>query len=367
MSDTPRGVPGGVLAKPCEAVGILGGGQLGRMLACAAAELGLDVHIFTPEADSPASRVARKTWVAEWDDEAALADFVSDTKVVTLEFENVPTATVDLLEKLGRSVRPGVRALAVAQDRLAEKTFFKENGIAPADFRRIDGPDDILPALKELGGKAILKTRFSGYDGKGQVVLDGDVDPVAAWGEIGAQRAIMEAFVPFAHEISVVCARGADGEFRAYDPPKNIHENGILRTSLFPAPLDASILDRAVALARKLAEELDYVGVLALELFVGEDGALLANEFAPRVHNSGHWTSDACHVGQFEQQIRAVCGWPLGDPGRHSDGEMQNLLGKEVHDWPQHLSDGAKVHLYGKRRALDGRKMGHVTRLKSRA
>lgn len=359
--------PSGVLAKPGEAVGILGGGQLGRMLACAAAELGLDVHVFSPEADCPASRVARKTWVAAWDDEAALADFVVDTKVVTLEFENVPTATVDLLEKLGRPVRPGVKALAVAQDRLAEKTFFREIGIAPAEFRRIDAPEAIAPALEELGGKAILKTRFSGYDGKGQVVLDGDSDLAAAWSEVGAQRSIMEAFVPFAHEISIVCARGADGDFRAYDAPKNEHANGVLRRSIVPAPLSDTVISAATDMARTLTERLDYVGVLALELFVGADGSLLANEFAPRVHNSGHWTSDACHVGQFEQQIRAVCGWPLGDPVRHSDAEMRNLLGKEVHDWPQHLSDGAKVHLYGKRRALEGRKMGHVNYLKERA
>jgi len=363
MSDQPAGV----LAKPGEAIGILGGGQLGRMLACAAAELGLDVHIFTPESDSPASRVARKTWVAEWTDADALADFASDTKVVTLEFENVPTETVAILEKLGRPVRPNADALAVAQDRLAEKTFFRDIGITPADFCRIDSPDQIAPALKELGGKAILKTRFSGYDGKGQVVLDGDTDVTATWAEVGAQRSIMEAFVPFAHEISVVCARSADGDFRAWDPPKNIHEGGVLRQSRFPAPLDADVLSAATGMARTLVERLDYIGVLALELFVAKDGSMIANEFAPRVHNSGHWTSDACHVGQFEQQIRAVCGWPLGDPARHSDGDMLNLLGKEVHDWPQHLSDGAKVHLYGKRRALDGRKMGHVTRLRARS
>lgn len=357
----------GVLARPGEAIGILGGGQLGRMLACAAAELGLDVHIFSPEADSPASRVARKTWVAEWTDADALADFAADTKVVTLEFENVPTETVAILEKLGRPVRPNADALAVAQDRLAEKTYFRDIGITPADFRRIDSADEIAPALAALGGKAILKTRFSGYDGKGQVVLDGDSDLTAAWAEVGAQRSIMEAFVPFAHEISVVCVRGADGEFRAWDPPKNIHEGGVLRQSLFPAPLDASVLSAATAMAKKLADQLEYVGVLALELFVREDGSLIANEFAPRVHNSGHWTSDACHVGQFEQHVRAVCGWPLGDPARHADGEMLNLLGKDVHDWPQHLADGAKVHLYGKRRALDGRKMGHVTRLRARS
>ncbi len=357
----------GVLAKPGEAIGILGGGQLGRMLACAAADLGLDAHIFTPEADSPASRVARKTWVADWTDADALADFASDTKVVTLEFENVPTETVAILEKLGLPVRPNADALAVAQDRLAEKTFFRENGIAPADFRRIDSAEEIAPALAELGGKAILKTRFSGYDGKGQMVLEGDIDPAAVWSEMDAQRSIMEAFVPFAHEISIVCARSADGDFRSYDAPKNVHEGGVLRRSVFPAPLSATVIAAATGMARTLVEKLDYVGVLALELFVGEDGSLLANEFAPRVHNSGHWTTDACHVGQFEQHIRAVCGWPLGDPARHSSGEMLNLLGKEVHDWPQHLADGAKVHLYGKRRALDGRKMGHVTKLAPRS
>ena len=348
---------------PGSVIGILGGGQLGRMLACAAADLGLDVHIFTPEKDSPAARVARKTWIADWDDKSALEEFAARVKVCTLEFENVPTSAVDIIEAAGAPVRPDADALAVAQDRLAEKTFFRKIGVQPTDFRRIDSAADILPALEELGGRGILKTRFSGYDGKGQIRLDGSVDPVGAWSDIGAQRSILEAFVDFDCEISVVAARSADGQFRAYDAPLNTHADGILRRSAFPAPLPASVLQEAAEMTRKLAEALDYVGVLTLELFVTKDGALVANEFAPRVHNSGHWTPQACATGQFEQQIRAVCGWPLGPTTRHSDGFMENLIGEEWRDWERWLSAGAHVQLYGKRRALPGRKMGHVVKL----
>jgi 5-(carboxyamino)imidazole ribonucleotide synthase len=356
----------GVLARPGDAIGILGGGQLGRMLALAAADLGLDVHIFTPENDSPASRVARKTWVAAFDDKAALREFAASVKVATIEFENVLTDAVDLIEDEGVVVRPNGQTLATAQDRLAEKTFFREIGIEPAPFMRIDKPDQIQPALDKLGGSGVLKSRFSGYDGKGQVRLKGQVQPFPAWAEVGSTFSILEAFVEFERELSVVAARGADGTFLAYDPPENDHSGGILRRSTFPSTASKAVQDQAVGHARKLAESLDYVGVLALELFLTKDGRLLANEFAPRVHNSGHWTEDACFTGQFEQHIRAVCGWPLGDPSRHSDGEMINLLGNDVGEWEKHLSGGAKLHLYGKRRSADGRKMGHVTKLKPR-
>jgi 5-(carboxyamino)imidazole ribonucleotide synthase len=336
------------------------------MLALAASDLGLDVHVFTPETDSPASRVARKTWVAAFDDREALKEFAASVKVATIEFENIPTDAVDLIEDEGTPVRPDGRTLATAQDRLAEKTFFREIGVEPAAFARIDRPDQIQEALNRLGGSGVLKSRFSGYDGKGQVRLKGEVQPFPAWAEAGGTMAILEAWIEHDRELSVVAVRGADGEFLAYDPPENDHSGGILRRSTFPSSAPKAALDEAVRLAKKLADELNYVGVLALELFLTRDGKLLANEFAPRVHNSGHWTQDACFIGQFEQHIRAVCGWPLGDPSRHSDGEMLNLLGDEASLWEKHLSEGAKVHLYGKRRAADGRKMGHVTRLKPR-
>jgi 5-(carboxyamino)imidazole ribonucleotide synthase len=360
-ADAPR-----VDVKPGDAIGILGGGQLGRMLATAAAELGLDVHIYTPEEDSPASRVAARTTVARYDDRDALVEFAKTVSVVTLEFENVPAGAVEEIIATGVAVRPGPRALETAQDRFAEKTFLKSIGVPPPAFERIDGPGGINSALDRLGGKGILKTRFSGYDGKGQARLEGRVNATEVWERIGGQPAILEALVDFEKEISVIAARGADGEFLAWDPPENDHAGGILRRSAFPASVPQSVLDEAVGLARKLADSLDYVGVLALELFLTRDGRLLANEFAPRVHNSGHWTTDACATSQFEQQIRAVCGWPLGDVTRHSDGEMINLLGSDVDGWERWLSEGAKLHMYGKRQVIEGRKLGHVTRLRGR-
>ncbi len=356
----------GVLAKPGDAIGIIGGGQLGRMLALAAADLGFDVHVLAPDKDCPASRVARKTWVAPYEDTAALLEFAASVKVATIEFENIPTTAVDAIVAAGTPVRPDSRCLAISQDRLAEKTFFRDIGIEPADFARIDKPDQIQSALDLLGGAGVLKTRFSGYDGKGQVRLEGQIMPSAAWASVEAARSILEAWIEHERELSVILARGADGQIAIWDPPENVHGNGVLRRSSFPSTAPASVLERAKTLARKLASELDYVGVLALELFLTKDGQLVANEFAPRVHNSGHWTQDACFTGQFEQHIRAVVGWPLGDPSRHSDGEMINLLGTEVNDWPRYLAEGAKVHLYGKRRTADGRKMGHVVKLKPR-
>jgi len=357
----------GVIARPGDTIGILGGGQLGRMLAIAAADLGLDVHIFTPEEDSPASRVARRTFVAPFEDRDALRAFAASITVATIEFENVPVDAVDLIEDEGVPVRPNGETLSRAQDRLAEKTFFRDIGIEPANFARIDHPDQIQPELSRLGGSGVLKSRFAGYDGKGQVRLKGNIQPYPAWAEVGGKMAILEGWVEHDREISVIAARSATGEFVPFDPPENDHSGGILRKSTFPSSVSREVIEEAKRLAKKLADELDYVGVLALELFVTKDGKLLANEFAPRVHNSGHWTQDACHTSQFEQHIRAVCGWPLGDPSRHSDGEMLNLLGEEAHAWEQHLTDGAKLHLYGKRRAITGRKMGHITKLKPKA
>ena len=301
-------------------------------------------HVFTPENDSPASRVARKTWVAAFDDKAALREFAASVKVATIEFENIPTDAVDLIEDEGAPVRPDGRTLATAQDRLAEKTFFREIGVEPAPFARIDKPDQIQAALDRLGGNGVLKSRFSGYDGKGQVRLKGEVQPFPAWAEVGSTFSILEAFVEFERELSVVAVRGADGTFLAWDPPENDHSGGILRRSTFPSiGAEGGARRGRRPCAKRLAEALDYVGVLALELFLTRDGKLLANEFAPRVHNSGHWTADACFTGQFEQHIRAVCGWPLGDPTRHSDGEMINLLGTDADAWEKHLADGAEA------------------------
>ena len=356
----------GVIARPGDTIGILGGGQLGRMLAIAAADLGLDVHIFTPEQDSPASRVANKTWVAPFEDRDALREFAASITVATIEFENVPVDAVDLIEDEGVPVRPNGETLSRAQDRLAEKTFFREIGIEPAPFACIDHPDQIQEALTALGGSGVLKSRFAGYDGKGQVRLKGNIQPYPAWAEVGSKMAILEAWIEHAGEISVIAARTAEGNFVPYDPPENDHSGGILRRSVFPSSASPAMIAEAKNLAKKLADQLNYVGVLALELFMTKDGKLLANEFAPRVHNSGHWTQDACFTGQFEQHIRAVCGWPLGDPTRHSDGEMLNLLGEDANAWEQHLTEGAKLHLYGKRRAISGRKMGHITKLKPR-
>jgi 5-(carboxyamino)imidazole ribonucleotide synthase len=355
--------PSEVLAQPGDAIGILGGGQLGRMLTLAASRLGLDVHVFCPETDSPASRVARKTFVAPFSDHDALREFAASIKVATLEFENIPPDALDVIEAAGVRVRPDARALAISQDRLAEKSFFRDIGIEPAPFARIDTAEQIQPALDQLGGAGILKTRFSGYDGKGQIRLSGVVAADAAFAEVQRGRSILETLIDFECEISVILARSADGDIRSWDPPRNIHEGGILRRSIFPAELAPDLLRQAVGMAQRLATELDYIGVLALELFVTRDGRILANEFAPRVHNSGHWTEDACLTGQFEQHIRAVCGWPLGETRRHSDGDMTNLLGADVHGWSDRLQKGEKVHLYGKRRAADGRKMGHAVRL----
>ena len=349
---------------PGATIGILGGGQLGRMLALAAAALGFDVTIYAPEADCPASRVAARTVQAAYDDANALAAFAATVDAITFEFENVPAAALTILAGSGKPIRPGARALDIAQDRLVEKDFLRSRGIPTVDFRRIDGPDDIAPALAALGTPALLKTRRLGYDGKGQSWVRTADDAEIAWRAIGAAPAILEAAAPFVAECSVVAARGADGAVAIYDVCENRHENGILAETRVPAAMATDTAARAVAAAQALIEGLDYVGVLALELFALPDGAILGNEFAPRVHNSGHWTGDACVTGQFEQHIRAVAGWPLGAVDRFADVSMRNLLGAHAADWRDwSAASTAKVHLYGKREAKEGRKMGHVTLL----
>jgi 5-(carboxyamino)imidazole ribonucleotide synthase len=344
-------------------IGILGGGQLGRMLALAAAKLGFRTHIYSDETESCAFNVATATIRANYDDEAALGRFAAACDVVTFEFENVPDATAHYLAD-HVAVAPDPKALAVAQDRFLEKNFIAGLGIATAPFRNVSSAADAADAFGALGaGPAVLKTRRLGYDGKGQRIVRTAEECVAAFADHGAVPAILEKFVDFAFEASVVAARGRDGVFAAYDPPRNEHENHILRCSTVPAPLGDSTAREAVAIARTIGEALDYVGVLGVELFIGRNGEVAVNEIAPRVHNSGHWTMEACLVSQFEQHIRAVAGWPLGDAARHSDAVMENIIGSEVEAWRALADEMAGLHIYGKRFVRPGRKMGHITRL----
>ena len=348
---------------PGGTIGILGGGQLGRMLAMAAARLGLKCAIYAPETDSPAFQVASSHVVAAYHDHKALADFARSVDVVTYEFENVPGDAASVLSAL-KSVRPNPKALVVIQDRMAEKSFLRDRGIATAPFAAITSDESLRAALQTVGVPAVLKTARLGYDGKGQrIVRAADQLPVA-WDELKRVPCILEGFVDFTRELSVVAARGMDGRVACYDLVENRHENHILRTTLAPARAPQRLKAEAAGIASRLLEAFDYVGVMAVEMFETRDGRLLVNEVAPRVHNSGHWTIDGCTVGQFEQHIRAVCGWPLGDPTRHSDAVMTNLLGDEISSWRE-LARGpaTAVHHYGKLEAREGRKMGHVTRL----
>jgi 5-(carboxyamino)imidazole ribonucleotide synthase len=347
---------------PGSTVGILGAGQLGRMLAVAAARLGLKARLYDPAPEAPAADVAPVVRAA-WDDAAALAAFAASVDVVTLEFENVPVAALEALAPLV-PVRPGPRALAVAQDRVAEKRFLVEAGAGTAPFAPVDALPDAQAGFARLGGgPAILKTRRMGYDGKGQVRVSTAADLPAAIAALGGAPAILEGVVRFAREISVVAARGLDGTVRAFDPGENVHEAGVLRSTTVPAAIDADTAARAAALAARILTALDYVGVMGVEMFHLPDGSLLVNEIAPRVHNTGHWTIEACAADQFSQAVRAVCGWPLGDPRRHCDAAMENLLGDEASAWMRLAAEpGAALHLYGKGAARPGRKMGHVTR-----
>ncbi|MGB0505221.1 MAG: 5-(carboxyamino)imidazole ribonucleotide synthase [Pikeienuella sp.] len=345
---------------PGSTVGILGGGQLGRMLAIAAAQLGLKAHIYAPEDNPPAGEVAGAVTQGAYDDATRLAEFAAQVDVVTYEFENVPAETVDILEPLV-AVRPGRMALSVAQDRIVEKTFLNGIGVATAPFAAINDADDMSAAMASIGSPAILKTCRLGYDGKGQARVMEPADADSALADMAGAPAIFEGFVPFVREISVIAARGVDGTVSAYDPGQNEHEGGILRRTTVPAPLDRETLDQAMAIATKIVDALDYVGVIGVELFETADG-FLVNEIAPRVHNTGHWTIEACATDQFQQHIRAVCGWGLGSPLRHSAAVMTNLIGDDFDDWAALSAEpGAALHLYGKGEARPGRKMGHVT------
>lgn len=350
---------------PGSTIGILGGGQLARMLALAAGQLGLRCHIYAPEADSPAFDVAAAHTRATYDDEAALARFAAAVDVVTYEFENVPGATAAFLEERV-PLAPGSRALFTAQDRVDEKTFIAGLGIAVAPFAAVSDEASLAAAFARIGAPSILKTRRFGYDGKGQAGISGDRSPEAAWAEIGRQPAILEGFIAFDREISVIAARGWDGAVAVYDVPENHHEHHILRTATVPAGISAAIAQTARAIGSRIIAALDYVGVIGIEMFVA-GGDVIVNEIAPRVHNSGHWTMDACAVSQFEQHIRAVCGWPLGSVERHSDVVMTNLLGEEVNEWPKLAAQpDVCLHIYGKGECRRGRKMGHFNRLAPR-
>jgi 5-(carboxyamino)imidazole ribonucleotide synthase len=343
-------------------IGILGGGQLGRMLSVAAARLGFKTCIFEPAGDCPASHVANFHFRAGYDDANALRRFAEAVDVITYEFENIPTEALDMLEAL-RPVRPGRAALAASQDRLVEKRFLRDLGLATAPFAPVHTAVDLEAALAALGTPAILKTTRLGYDGKGQARIDEPGDADAALASMAGAPAVLEGFVDFEREVSVIAARGLDGAVAAFDPGENVHEGGILRRTTVPARLTPALRSDAVLIAARILNALDYVGVLGVELFVTR-GGLIVNEIAPRVHNSGHWTQNACTVDQFEQHVRAIAGWPLGDGGRFADAEMTNLIGDDVAGIPDLArAPDTALHLYGKAEARAGRKMGHVNRI----
>ncbi len=357
--------PGGTEALPPGAViGMIGGGQLGRMSAMAAARLGYKCHVFTPEADSPAAQVATAATIADYADHDALRRFAGAVDVITFEFENLPAAALDLLADL-RPVRPSPDILRISQDRLREKQFLNDAGIATAAWVPVDSAAALTAALATLGLPAVLKTTTLGYDGKGQAMLREPADAAAAFIKLAPKPLVLEQFVDFAAEISVIVARSLDGTTTAFDAVQNRHKNHILDLTLAPAPLPLQLLTEAGDIARSIAAELQLVGLLAVEMFVAADGRLLVNELAPRPHNSGHWTIEACAVSQFEMHIRAVCGLPLPPATRHADAVMKNLIGPEdMTLWPQILATpGLIPHHYGKTEARQGRKMGHVTKL----
>ena len=346
-------------------VGILGGGQLGRMLALAAARLGMKTHIYCPDPQSPAFDVTPRKTVAAYDDETALAAFAAAVDVVTYEFENVPAQTADFLARL-RPLRPGARALAISQDRLAEKAFLSVNRIAVAPFAAILSVEALQSELGEIGLPAVLKTTRLGYDGKGQRIIRKKAEVAAAYAELAPKPLVLEAFIPFEKEISVVVARNGRGDIAAFEPAENVHREHILKTSTVPAGIKRKTARKARQIAEQIVIALDYIGVLGVEFFVLEDGSRLVNEIAPRVHNSGHWTEAVCVTDQFEQHIRAVLNWPLGDPTRLADVVMENQIGDEIGAIPAGIGAGDRPHAYGKAESRPGRKMGHINRVRVR-
>ena len=346
--------------KPGATIGIIGGGQLGRMMCLAAAELGFRTVVLAPDADAPAAQACNRFICTTYDDMEGLRALEAATDVITYEFENIPT---DALDTIAARVLPPVNALRISGDRLTEKTFIREQGLPVADFVDLDSLEALERGLDMFGGTGIVKTRRFGYDGKGQWRIDTDTNWQQSSMEMLAQPAILERIIPFGRELSVIIARGADGQTACYAPIENQHENHILRRSIMPATLDTRQADAARHIGETLVARLEYVGILGVELFDTVEG-LVINEIAPRVHNSGHVTADACAVGQFEQHIRAITGWPLGATELHSRGEMTNILGHEIDNWAEFAgAPDTCVHLYGKPEAREGRKMGHITRL----
>ncbi|MGB6924130.1 MAG: 5-(carboxyamino)imidazole ribonucleotide synthase [Methyloceanibacter sp.] len=350
---------------PGSTIGILGGGQLARMLALAAARLGLNAHIYADEPNAPAFTVAASATVGAFDDESALGAFAGSVDVVTCEFENVPARALDIAGAHA-PVHPPAKAFAITQDRLAEKDFLRQLGIATADYAAVNDERSLGEALGRVKLPGILKTRRFGYDGKGQALIRTEAEAAAALKELRGQPALLERLVAFDREVSIVALRGQDGDLHFYDPAENVHQDGILAISRVPARLHADAVFEARRIAGAIAQALGHVGVLCVEMFERDTEAphLLVNEIAPRVHNSGHWTIDACLVSQFENHIRAIAGWPLGDTARHSDAMMTNLIGADVERWRELAAEeGTALHLYGKEEARPGRKMGHATRL----
>jgi len=347
---------------PGATIGILGGGQLGRMLSVAASRLGFKCHIFEPDAEPPAGQVAHRVTTAAYDDTAALRAFASSVDVITYEFENIPTSALDTLEAI-RPVRPSREALRATQDRLIEKQFLQQLGLLTAPFAAVQKLADLENAISIVGTPSILKSRRFGYDGKGQVRVMAASDAPNAIAELAGAPAILEAFIDFEREVSVIGARGADGQIACYDPGENVHRGGILHSTTLPARLSRAQRTDAVLIAANILNALDYVGVLAVELFVTA-GGLIVNEIAPRVHNSGHWTQNGCAIDQFEQHIRAIAGLPLGSGARHSDIQMLNLIGDDIDTLAILATDSATaIHLYGKSEIRPGRKMGHINRI----
>ena len=354
-----------VVLKPGDLIGILGSGQLGRMIALAAARLGIRAHIYCPES-GPAFDVCAQQTIAAYEDEKALAAFADSVGVISYEFENVPAKTAAFLEAR-RPVRPGPRALAITQDRFTEKSFLNDLGIPTAPFAQVDSLADLEQAVAKLGRPSVLKTRRFGYDGKGQTMIREGSNLAEAFASVGGGACILEGFVPFQREVSVIGARGLDGSFAAYDVCENEHANHILSRTIVPAHASPDTQKAAIDMAGRIAAALDYVGVITVEMFLVEEAQgerIVVNEIAPRVHNSGHWTLDGAVTSQFEQHVRAICGWPLGSPARHGAIEMHNLIGAEANDWATLLAKpGVALHLYGKHEAREGRKMGHWTRV----
>ena len=350
---------------PGATLGVLGSGQLGRMFALAARRMGYRVTVLSPDQDSPTGHIADTEITAAYEDLDAVARFAQSVAVVTFEFENVPASAAETAARFA-PVRPDYRVLHVTQNRKREKTTLAEAGFAVTPFRAVHGAEELAAAAMELGVPAVLKTAAWGYDGKGQIRLEPGDDPAEAWRRLGVGEAILEAFIAFEQEVSVVAARGRDGSIAVYGPIGNTHRNHILDLSVYPAEVSPEKSREAVEIARAVMETLDVVGVLCVEFFLTTDGKLLINELAPRPHNSGHLTIDACVSCQFEQQVRAVCGLPLGSDRMLSPAAMTNLLGdlwsEGEPNWPAALADRhVKLHLYGKRQPLPGRKMGHLT------